>query len=328
MAIELKKNGYIKGLTAGLSASIKYHSILFAGPYWGFLWLETLFQRKKLNFKDSNFISGLFCVSIFLLFLIGYLYLYDIWIIPEKWKDDLVLKGSTFLDNFFSYGFYLSALFFVTIPYFVINTKFKSHLIALIISLPLALINQDNGEMNFGSLDQILGSEFILLIKIIGFWNFLLCIEIFLRNKKSRVMALTVLFYMLLLSASRPAQRYLLFVIPFWALLIVQSNIKLHALFKWGYLSCLLMMAIFSSVYQVANAKASKDIISWSEKENLLINTNHIYPHVGDSLMHSWESDLSVELEAQEGQDVIFISPVSVFGYEIRRYLVVKNKDT
>lgn len=334
VAIEFQKNGYLKGLYAGLSATIKYHSIFFAAPYWGLKWIENLIEEKRFNIKNINFISGFLTTTLLLLFLFSYYYLYDVWIMPDKFKSTLEINLTQFLNNFFSYGFYLSALFFITIPFFLINVKFKFHLIALIISIPLAILNQNNGEMNFGSLDQLLGKEIILLIKIIGFWNFLLCINFFLMQKENRIMTITILFYILLLSATRPAQRYLLFIIPFWSILIVQSNIlivqsyvKLFALFKWGYVSLLFMVAIFSSVYQVANAKTSKDIVLWAQKENLMINTYEIYAHVGDSCVHSGESDISVEIKSymRESDVVLFTKPVSIFGFEMKRYFVVKN---
>ena len=327
LAIELHKSGYIKGIIGGISASVKYHSILFAAPYWGLTWLDSIFIKKEIDFKNTYFISALFSTLVFIIFLISYFYLYDIWIVPDKYKATLALKPTAFLNNFFSYGFYLSALFFVTIPHLLRHTSLKTHLIALSISLPLAIINQDNGEMNFGSLDQILGSHVILLVKIIGFWNFLLCLDIFIRNKKYRVLALTIIFYIAVLSATRPAQRYLLFIIPFWALLISQSDMKLHSLFKWGYISILLCLAIFTSLYQVANAKASEDVMDWSEENNLTINTNWIYPHVGDSPMHSWDSNLSVQIESKENDEVLFKSPVMILGYEIRKYVVVRRKE-
>ena len=327
LAVELHKSGYIKGIIGGISASVKYHSILFAAPYWGLTWLDSIFNKKEIDFKNVYFISALSSVIAFMVFLIGYFYLYDIWIVPDKYKATLAVKPVAFLNNFFSYGFYLSALFFITIPYFLKHTPLRMHLIALSISLPLALLNQDNGEMNFGSLDQILGSQIILLVKIIGFWNFLLCLDVFIKNKKYRVLALTIIFYLVILSFTRPAQRYLLFVIPFWALLISQSTMQLHSLFKWGYISILLCLAVFTSLYQVSNAKASEKIRSWSEKENLMINTYFIYPHIGDSPIHSWDSNLSVQVEVKEGEELLFESPVSIFGYELRNYVVVRKNE-
>ena len=326
VAIELHKNGYLKGLIAGLSSIVKFHSILFSGPYWGLLWLEKIAETRKLDFRNINFISALTCVIIFISFLFSYLYLYDIWIVPDKWKDGLAIQAASFLDNFFSYGFYLSALFFFTIPFFLRNTPLRKNLLAIAISIPLAIINQDNGEMNFGSLDQLLGYELILIIKIFGFWNFILCMELFLREKDLRIMTSTILFYILLLSATRPAQRYLLFIIPFWALLVVESKIQTHYIYKSGYVSLLLLVAVFSSLYQVANANASKDVSNWSEQQNLKIDTNYIYPHVGDSKMHSFDSDISVQIKITEDQNVLYSSPVQVLGYELRRYYVVKNQ--
>lgn len=329
LAIELHKNGYIKGLLGGFSACIKYHSILFSGTYWGLKWIEKLITEKQFNLKDINFISGFLATFLILLFLFSYDYLYDVWIVPESLKphESVSPNMSEFLNNFFGYGFYISALFFITMPFFLTKIKLKNHMVALLISIPLAMINQNNGEMNFGSLDQLLGNELILLIKIIGFWNFLMCINFFLRDKESRTMTITILIFILILSATRPAQRYLLFIIPFWSILIVQSNIRIHALFKWGYVSLLLLVAAFSSLYQIANANAANEIVTWAQKENLMINTYEIYAHAGDSCIHSGDSDIGVEIVTQESDEILFTKPVSIFGIELKRYFVVITEE-
>lgn len=325
LAIEIEKKAYFGGLIGVISASVKYHSILFLGPYWAFKWLETLFEKKKFEINDLYLKSSIVLVLGFLFFLFLYFYVFDIWIIPDKWKNDLALFIPDLFNNFFSYGFYLSALFCITAPYFLFNSKLKSHLIAISISIPLAILNQDNGEMNFGSLDQLIGSELILLIKIIGFWNFILCSELFLKNKENRILCLTILIFILLLSTTRPAQRYLIYIIPFWALMIHQSRIHIHVFYKWGYIFALLIVNIFVTLYQVSNAKASENIIFWAKENNLSINTNVIYPHVGYASNHSWDSDLVVRLHKDINDQIIYESPVSVLNYEIRKYIVVKE---
>ena len=338
LAIELHKNGYLKGLFAGFSAFIKYHSIIFVGPYWALKWIEKSIVEKRLILKDINFISGLVASILLLVFLFLYFNLYEVWVVPKSLKphESFEINLSEFVNNFFSYGSYLSALFIITFPFLFLKIRFKNHLIALLISIALAMINQNNGEMNFGSLDQLLGSEQILLIKIIGFWNFIICIDFFVRHKESRIMALAILFYISLLSFTRPSQRYLLFIMPFWSILIVQSNIlivqskfKLFALFKWAYVLLLLMVAVFSSLYQVANAKVAKEIVVWSQNENIKINTYEIYSHVGDSCIHEGESDISVEIKQymRESDEILFTKPVDIFGFEMKRYFVVKNKE-
>ena len=131
--------------------------------------------------------------------------------------------------------------------------------------------------------------------------------------------------YITLISFTRPAQRYLIFVIPFWALLITQSKLQIHLFYKFSYLSLLFCLPIFTSLYQTKNAKASKEIADWSESNNLYINTNVIYPHVGDFPYHSWESDLIVKINIGENETIEYSSNVSILGFEIRRYYVVEK---
>ena len=109
-------------------------------------------------------------------------------------------------------------MFFLTIPAFLKVEQVKMKLLLLVLSGLLGISNKNLGEMDFGSFQQLLGSELILLIKIVGFWNFLLCCRAFWKDEKSRILLLTILGYMILLSFSFPANRYLIFVVPFWAI--------------------------------------------------------------------------------------------------------------
>ena len=56
-AIEIEKNAYLRGLIGVISASVKYHSILFLGPYWTFKWLETFFEKKKIEVNNNIYKS-------------------------------------------------------------------------------------------------------------------------------------------------------------------------------------------------------------------------------------------------------------------------------
>ncbi len=60
-----------------------------------------------------------------------------------------------------------------------------------------------------------------------------------------------------------------------------------------------------------------------------MINTYEIYAHVGDSCVHAGESDISVEISSymMESDEILFTKPVSIFGFEMKRYFVVKNKE-
>ena len=326
LAIELNTSkSFLKGTLGALAATIKFHTILFSASYWGLKWIDKLWNLKKLNLNDSDLKNAIYSTGLFFIFLVAYFYIYDVWIIPEKYKTTLDINASNFINNFFSYGFYLSALFFITIPHFLSNSRLKSHLVALLVSVPLALINQDTGEMNFGSLDQILGTEVILIVKVLGFWNFLLCLEFFLKDQGTRPIVLAIFAYMILISLTRPAQRYLIFVIPFWAILIVQSKLEIKLFFKVLYTCLLLASIIFTSIYQVQNSIASEKISQWSKANQRLINTNVIYPHIGDSPYHSWDSNIIVKTYVKEEQEILFLSDVRILGYSIRKYYVVED---
>ena len=58
-----------------------------------------------------------------------------------------------------------------------------------------------------------------------------------------------------------------------------------------------------------------------------MINTYEIYAHVGDSCVHAGESDISVEIMSymRESDVVLFTKAVNIFGFEMKRYFVVKN---
>jgi len=331
LALDINGKGYLRGVLGGFAAAVKYHSFLFTGPYWGLKWLQSAWFKKSLNLKDFNFIALVTSIIVFIGFLLVNLGFYDIWVIPDKFKTTYSVNPSLnlsgFINNFFGYGFYISALFFITIPYVIKHSKLKSHLIAIFLSLALAFWNQDTGEMNFGLLDSLLGTEFILLIKVIGFWNFLLCLELFWKNKKSRLIVSTILIFLLILSSTRPAQRYLLYIIPFWALLIVYSKVHLHAFYRWGYILTISVLTLFSTLYQVSTANASKEVISWSQNKNMQIDTYEIYAHVGDAENHTVDSDFIVVLNKGQNQEELHKVPVKIMGFTLTEYIVVRKNE-
>jgi hypothetical protein len=230
------------------------------------------------------------------------------------------------LNNIFSYGFYLGGMFFLTIPFFLRNTPWRWQIATITISLPSALLNQDLGEMSFGSFNQFLGEDIILLIKIIGFWNFLLCCKIFWNDDKSRILLLTVLLYLVLLSMTKPAQRYLIFVIPFWAIMIC-LRFEIHRVVQVGYVLILCGLNLFATLYQVQNARASAEIVAWSQSKDIQINSAVIYPHVGIFSHHDPKSKITVTMSPQPKEKILFSRAVKIFNYPLREYFVVQPID-
>ena len=143
------------------------------------------------------------------------------------------------------------------------------------------------------------------MIKMIGFWNFLLCCKIFWNDDKSRILLLTVLLYMVLLSMTKPVQRYLIFVIPFWAIMIC-LRLEIHRVVQVGYVLILCGLNLFATLYQVQNARASSEIVVWSQSKDIQINSAVIYPHVGEFSHHDSKSKIIVTMDPQPNYKILF----------------------
>ncbi|SVA43754.1 uncharacterized protein METZ01_LOCUS96608, partial [marine metagenome] len=306
------------------AAFLKYHSIVVSGGYWGIRFLDSLYKRKSVAWLDKNLLAGAVSICGLIAFFLIYYRVFGIWISPDKFKHPFSYLNAT--NNFFSYGFYLASMFFLTIPYLLLNTPWRWQLAVIMISIPLAILNQNKGEMDFGSLNLLLGEHVILLIKIVGFWNFLLCCKIFWNDDKSRILLLTVLLYMVLLSMTRPAQRYLIFVIPFWAIMIC-LRLEIHRVVQVGYVLILCGLNLFTTLYQVQNARASAEIAVWSQSKDIQINSAVIYPHVGIFSHHDPKSKITVTMSPQPKEKILFSRAVKIFNYPLREYFVVQPID-
>ena len=136
---------------------------------------------------------------------------------------------------------------------------------------------------------------------------------------------MTILFYIVILSLTKPAQRYLIFVIPFWAILICKHT-DFEKIFKWGYISILIGANIFAIIYQVNTAKAAEKIAYWSQTNNIPINSNEIYPHIGLFSHHKRSSKIYVSLSAEPEKEVLTKQTVSILGTPIKTYYVLRKQ--
>jgi len=180
--------------------------------------------------------------------------------------------------------------------------------------------------MDFGSLNKLVGKDIILLIKMISFWNFILCCKIFWNDEKSRILLLTVLLYIVLLSLTRPAQRYLIFVIPFWAIMIC-LRLEIHRVVQVGYVLILCGLNLFATLYQIQNARASAEIAAWSQSKDIQINSAVIYPHVGIFSHHDPKSKITVTMNPKPNDKILFSRAIKILNYPLREYFVIQPID-
>ena len=322
LAYEFQHRPFTSGFVALLSGIFKFHTFPIILINLGLKWI-LINHKNKFKYVFSNqFLMGSIIIIGSLTFFLIYQKLYDVWIVPVKHQESLGFSLRVLINNYFSYGFYLSGIFFLTIPAFLNTEKLKLKAILLIPSILLGLTNQNLGEMDFGSFQQFLGNEIILLIKIIGFWNFLLCCQAFWKDEESRILLLTILGYILLLSLTRPANRYLIFVVPFWAILVCQ-HISLSRMFWGGYVSVLAGLNLFATLYQVSNATASANMADWAIQNDVRINLGGIlHSHVGDFSHYDPNSPLVVYLAGAQVGRILHEEPVHVLGFPIRSYVL------
>ena len=326
VAYEMHRHIAVGGFVGVLSGAVKYHTLPILMLNAGLNWLSLIWKNGFRFWNNHYFRSIAIALAGFLIFLIIYQKLFDVWIVPSHYKFLLETSMLNWINNFFSYGFYLGGMFFLTIPAFLNLNDSKSKILILGLSIVLALRNENIVEMNFGSFNQLLGEDIILLIKIIGFWNFLLCCKIFWNDDKSRILLLTVLLYMVLLSMTRPAQRYLIFVIPFWAIMIC-LRFEIHRVVQVGYVFILCGLNLFATLYQVQNARASADIAAWSQSKGIQISSEIIYPHVGKFSHYDPKSKITVKMNPQPNDKILFSRIVKVLSYPLREYFVVQPID-
>ena len=131
---------------------------------------------------------------------------------------------------------------------------------------------------------------------------------------------------MILLSLSFPANRYLIFVVPFWAILVCQ-HISLSRIFWWGYVAVLGGLNLFATLYQVSNASDSSNMADWAIQNDVRINLGGIlHSHVGDFSHYDPNSHLVVSLDGDQIGRILHEEHVHVLGFRIRSYVLSDTK--
>ena len=192
--------------------------------------------------------------------------------------------------------------------------------------------------MDFSFLSEFLALPIIKIIQVSGFTLFIL---LFLdiskkcfkkKNELSRFVALAVFPLMLVLSFSRPAQRYLIFIIPFLIIFIVNQYIRKDfiskVLLSINTIFCITVILLFSS-YHNAQSYSVNNMQNWIVKNGYLKTT-----HPGDLrpfFTHLYINDIDVNPKNHfvtndpGDQKVIHKEPVSLFGsFKIRTFYLIE----
>jgi len=312
----------LRGGIGSLAGMVKYHAWPVILLHEGFIWLEKMRRTEFRGWRNTNLLAITVILISAGLFLSLYFLAIGIWIYPAHFSDEM--SGFTliaFLNNFFGYGFFLSGMFFLTLPIHFTKQAWQLKAGLFLVCLVCAYLNSNLGEMDFGSFELLLGEEIVLLIKAGGFWNFLLCCHYFWKEPRYRTKLLTVLFYVAVLSVTRPAQRYLIFIIPLWAILITQC-LNLPRLIRYGYILCLVPLNLFATLYQVNNAQAASNMAEWITQNGMTADLGAIHPHIGNTAIHDRESSFAVRIGSAEEAGVLHSENIVIFGKSLRTYVL------
>lgn len=327
LALETNRNGVLKGILVTFSSVIKYHSIVVCVSYWFLRWLDNLIKYKSISWQDKNLLAGIISICGLFSFFLIYYQEHGVWIIPDQFKKEYTFTFLNMISNILSYSFYLGGMFFLTIPFHLRNTTWRWQLVVILMILPLIIFYQSLGEMGFGSFNNVFGPILIFLIKLFGIWNFIFCILHFSKYDESRMMLITVVIYIVILSLTKPAQRYLIFVIPFWAIMICK-HFDMEKIFKWGYVGILIAVNFFATIYQINSGTAYEKIAFWVQKNNISFNSKGkgIDPHhFGIYPFHNSASKIYISPSAEPGKELLIKQSVSILGYPVKTYYVLKD---
>lgn len=185
---------------------------------------QSLQQRATLLFVAL--VAALASVAIYNIAIFSS---FGFWFTPPQFAAALAPTVMNVGNNFVRYGGYLALL---VLPFSVAlafsHSDRRGILLKLgVICLGMAaggLLPPSVGEMNFGPFDRWIGSWLTGAVLSALFVVFLLGLFAMKETWVARGRVLSLLLFLLVLSFSRPAQRYLLLILPFYYLMIFRAG--------------------------------------------------------------------------------------------------------
>jgi len=343
--LEKKKPIYWKlgSIIFSFSILVKYHALLMS---FGFIFI--LFIQNDNRWDKELFRKCLQFFALPIVLLGGYLWVvylrYDFFIIHANFKLVHQLQTTKAIGTFFLYASYLG-IFLGPISIICIFKNRKiwqgKWLVLGMIGLGVgfwAWINplRGYGEMNYGPFDYVLNGSLIFSVKMLGGLLFsFLAFDIVTEWRKNKntfagFLLATCVPYLVVCSFTRPAQRYLIFLIPLIYYYLVFFRLKGHRVWNsilgWGTVAVFIFASIFLVVNQVAQSKASDNMAKWLIEKKIiqLTDPGSIKPHSGQYFLPLMENIKVYKVSESLGKDTSLHSEeVVVFGKTLKTYFLI-----
>jgi hypothetical protein len=294
-------------LLFSLSCIVKFNCALMSLGLVYILLIAAWDQREKR-------VGHLLWLIAYAVCSIGTLASYFLWIhrqfgivfLPEQYKS-VHTFNTLWQQRLLALGLYLDFLMLFTGPLMLIllndflsgsHVKISGrHLGVLVVIMMVASSVfyklPSLGEMDVGGLLRPVGKPVLSLIQAIGFCFVLLLAYSLFKGFKDKASSyigflLGATFPYLLISAmSRPAQRYLILILPMYLIwliyLVMQSRLLCNRILLWGTLGIFLMLTTIGISYLNAQAYAAQKLGQWVESHQLSDQTDPgiLNAHIG-----------------------------------------------
>jgi len=242
--------------------------------------------------------------------------------------------------NFFSYLNYISLILLPLTIYYLINSNLKTnfffYLLSIINFFVIKNFYNDMGEMNYGFLsiifDKILFFDEIILITNCVLTSILLIKLLDRKNDRTIFYLCLISIFMLSILIYRPAQRYILYILPFiiYYAFYKSEFVKIKK-FNYVFFSFIIYFSILNTglkFNQFLNNKAYSNIIVFLEKENILKETDPgiLFHSKGylfkDYILNKNFKQLKYVVDVCNLNPRVYVYKVKIFEYTLKKICI------
>ena len=344
-----KKIIIFDALLLGISIALKSYNLILLIPLLFFY-----YSLKKKN-KETILTFIIIFVPIILLNIFTYNFLgFVLAPINEDLKIAIIGgdKSRDFLWVVNNFIFYIGYLTLISLPFifvcflYLIKNNLKKISIFLFTSLVLSFYLQRftfiSSELDLGPLQSLIPDNIYKSIIIFLFFCFSLFIYLFLNSKQlntkklniCKIILATILLYLFSLSFIKASQRYLILPIPF-IYLIIFNYLQPKLLITLTIICYVLINSLLLANYYIVG-KSTNIILNFLKSNEILENTipNVITPHVYHLYNNNVEITDNKKITIKSSnykitdynEESIFSSKINFFGYEIKKFSVIKIK--
>ncbi len=270
----------------GLAAVLKYHAILLLPGVAVEIAIRRTPQFKRMLIEWT--VAAAPALIVLGAYLLAVRIEFGFWLAPPLFVQRHGLNLADWPDNVLGYAGYL---ILITIPLSLaipwppsrnFSTRYSAATLLLTAAFVLGyFFLSDRGEMNLGPLDRYISKSVVngALAMLSAILPIRLAMAVNVPTNSARVMALsvgtatTIVLFILALSPTRPAQRYLLFVIPLFYFFLLAPP-RHHRMTIMGAILFSVVLDVYILLNQVASGVASEEMVQRIAALGLLSTTD------------------------------------------------------